>query len=54
MAVNPEALPEGADPEDVIAGPIWGLQLMLQIALGAEPEDGYYYNVYKEIKKSRT
>lgn len=46
MAINPEMVPEDVDPDEVIAGPIWSLQLMLDIALGNEPEEGYYYNEF--------
>ncbi len=46
MAINPEMVPEDVDPDEVIAGPIWSLQLMLDIALGNEPEEGYYYTEF--------
>ena len=46
MAINPEMVPEDVDPDEVIVGPIWSLQLMLDIALGNEPEEGYYYNEF--------
>ena len=46
MAINPEMVPDDVDPDEVIAGPIWSLQLMLDIALGNEPEEGYYYNEF--------
>jgi hypothetical protein len=48
-AIDPDMLPEGTDPEDVIPGTIMSLQLMLSIALGAEPEEGYYYNAFKKM-----
>jgi hypothetical protein len=48
MAINPEMVPESVNVDDVIPGPIWSLQLMLDIALGNEPEEGYYYNAFKE------
>lgn len=50
LGIDPEMLPEGANPSDVIPGPIWSLQLMLDIALGNEPEEGYYLNAFKNGK----
>ena len=49
-SIDPDILPEGTDPNEVIPGPIWSLQLMLDIALGNEPEEGYYHKVYNENK----
>ncbi|KMQ51961.1 hypothetical protein CHISP_1216 [Chitinispirillum alkaliphilum] len=46
MVINPDMVPENIDPEKVILGPIWSLQLMLDIALGNEPKEGYYYNEF--------
>lgn len=46
MAINPNLVPDNIDPDEVIPGPIWSLQLMLDIALGNEPEEGYYYNEF--------
>lgn len=50
LGIDPEMLPEGANPKDVIPGPIWSLQLMLDIALGNEPEEGYYFNEFTKKK----
>ena len=50
LAINPEMLPEGADPDEIIPGPVWSLQLLLDIALGNEPEEGYYYNAFMQRK----
>jgi hypothetical protein len=50
LAVNPEMLPDGADPGEIVPGPIWSLQLLLDIALGNEPEEGHYYNAYMQRK----
>ncbi len=47
-SIDPDMLPEGANADDVIPGVIWSLQLMFDIALGNEPEEGYYYNAFKE------
>jgi len=50
LATDPEMLPDGADPEEVIPGPIWSLQLLLDIALGNEPSEGYYYDGFMRNK----
>jgi len=50
VAIDPDMLPEGADTNGIIPGPIWSLQLMLDIALGNEPEEGYYYNSFMQRK----
>jgi hypothetical protein len=51
LSIDPKMLPEGANPDEVISGPIWSLQLMMDIARGNEPESGYYYNAFKQAKK---
>jgi hypothetical protein len=51
MAIDPEFLPDGATPEDVIPGVLMSLQLMLDIASGNEPQEGYYYKALKEKTK---
>ena len=48
LTINPEILPDGADPDEIIPGPVWSLQLLLDIALGNEPEEGYYYNAFMQ------
>ncbi len=48
IAIDPHMVPNDVDPDEVIPGPIWSLQLMLDIALGNEPEEGYYYNEFTE------
>ena len=47
-SINPDLLPEGTDPNEVVSSSIWSLQLMLDIALGNEPEAGYYLKAFKE------
>jgi hypothetical protein len=47
VAIDPEILPDGADSEEVISGRMVSIKLMLDIALGAEPEEGYYYKALK-------
>lgn len=49
-AIDPKVFPEGVKPEEVIPGPIWSLRLMLNIALGNEPEEGFYYNEFVNNK----
>jgi hypothetical protein len=51
LAIDPEMMPEDANVDDVIPGPILSLRLMLDVALGGEPEEGYYYNAYKTSAK---
>jgi len=48
MAINPDMVPDSVNEEDVIPGPIWSLRLMLDIALGNEPEEGYYFKAFKK------
>jgi hypothetical protein len=48
MAIDPKFLPDGATPEDVIPGVLMSLQLMLDVASGNEPQEGYYYKALKE------
>jgi hypothetical protein len=50
LAIDPDMLPEGTSPQDVIPGSVWSLQLLFDIALGNEPEEGYYYKSFKENK----
>jgi hypothetical protein len=50
LAIDPEMLPDGANPDEIIPGPIWSLQLLLDIALGNEPEDGFYYQAFMQRK----
>lgn len=50
LAINPDIAEKDVNLDEVIPGPIWSLQLMLDIALGNEPEEGYYYNAFEENK----
>lgn len=50
LAINPEMLPDGVNPGEIILGPIWSLQLLLDVALGNEPEEGYYYRAFIQRK----
>lgn len=51
MAINPDMVPEKGNVDDVIPGPMLSLRLMLDIALGNEPEEGYYYNAFKNASQ---
>jgi hypothetical protein len=46
MSVNPEFDGKEADAENVIPGPVMGLQLLLNIALGPEDEAKKYFNKF--------
>lgn len=54
LAIDPDMLPEGTNPDEVMIGPIWSLQLMLDIALGNEPEEGYYYKEFMQAKTNNS
>ncbi len=49
-AIDPSILPEETNPDEIIPGPILNLKLMLDIAMGNEPEEGYYYKAFNENK----
>lgn len=44
MAIDPDAYPEDLDLEQVIPGPVWSLQMLIDIALGSEEEARKYYD----------
>jgi hypothetical protein len=44
MAIDPDAYPEGLDLNEVVPGPIWTLQMLLDIALGPDEEARKYYD----------
>ncbi len=48
MAIDPEAYPEDLDLEQVIPGPVWSLQMLIDIALGPESEARKYYDHFIE------
>jgi hypothetical protein len=48
LAIDPEILPDGADPKDVIPASLMYLRLMLEIALTDESEASYYYEAFKK------
>jgi len=53
LAINPDIAEDDVNLDEVIPGPIWSLQLMLDIALGNEPEEGYYYKAFEENKPNK-
>lgn len=52
LSVQPEILPVGADPDEVIPGPMLTIRLMLEIALGTEPTEGFYYKKLMKMFES--
>ncbi|WP_429025716.1 hypothetical protein [Aeromonas media] len=44
MAIDPEAYPENLDLEQAIPGPVWSLQMLIDVALGPEEEAQKYYD----------
>lgn len=44
MEIDPEAYPEDLDLEQVIPGPVWSLQMLIDVALGPEEEACKYYD----------
>ncbi len=44
MAIDPEAYPEDLDLDQVIPGPIWSIQILIDVALGPEGEARKYYD----------
>ena len=52
MAINPEAYPEDLNLDEVIPGPIWTLQMLVDIALGPDELASKYYEHF--IANSKT
>ena len=44
MAIDPDSYPEDFDLEQVTPGPVWSLQMLIDIALGEESEAIKYYD----------
>lgn len=44
MAIDPKAYPEDLDLDQVIPGPVWSLQMIIDVALGPEEEARKYYD----------
>lgn len=56
LAINPESYPSDLDLDQVIPGPVWSLQMLIEIALGPEEEANKYYEYFvsnrKEVNKA--
>jgi len=48
MAIDPEAYPEDLDLDQVIPGPVWSLQMLIDVALGPKEVATKYYNYFVE------
>lgn len=48
MAIDPEAYPKDLDLDQVIPGPVWSLQMIIDVALGPEEEARKYYDHFVE------
>ncbi len=46
MAIDPEAYPEDLDLNEVVPGPVWSLQMLIDVALGPEEEAKKYYDYF--------
>ncbi|MFD3282727.1 hypothetical protein ACE41O_06305 [Alteromonas macleodii] len=46
LSIAPELYPENIDPKSVIPGPVWSLQMLINIALGPEDEAKKYYEQF--------
>lgn len=44
MAIDPEAYPKDLDLDQVTPGPVWSLQMLIDVALGPEDESRKYYD----------
>lgn len=43
MAIDPDAYPKDLDLDQVTPGPVWSLQMLIDVALGPEEEARKYY-----------
>jgi hypothetical protein len=48
MAISPDYDNQEIDEIGITPGPIMSIQLMIDIALGTEPSDGFYYSEFKK------
>ncbi|MDT4291920.1 hypothetical protein RO575_20340 [Methylomonas sp. MO1] len=46
MEIDPDAYPDDLDLRQVIPGPVWSLQMLIDIALGPEEEAQKYYEQF--------
>lgn len=44
MAIDPDAYPKDLDLDQVTPGPVWSLQMLIDVALGPEEEARKYYD----------
>lgn len=44
MAIDPDAYPEDLDLDEVTPGPVWSLQMLIDVALGSEEQAREYYD----------
>lgn len=51
MAIDPESYPPDLDLEQVIPGPVWSLQMLIEVALGPEKEANKYYEYFVSNRK---
>jgi uncharacterized protein YutE (UPF0331/DUF86 family) len=52
VATDPDNYDEQIDESGVKTGTLLLIQMMMDIAFGNEPEEGYYYNAFKNQKNS--
>lgn len=46
MAIDPESYPDDLDLNQVTPGPVWSLQMLIDVALGPEEEAQKYYDLF--------
>ncbi|HHY0422925.1 TPA: hypothetical protein ACVU4V_004660 [Vibrio parahaemolyticus] len=46
MAIDPEKFPPGLDLDHVSPGRVWGLQMLINTALGSEDDAIRFYNEF--------
>lgn len=46
MAIDPDSYPEDSEVKQVIPGPVWSLQMLIDVALGPEKEARKYYDQF--------
>lgn len=51
MAIDPEVYPHDLNLDEVVPGPIWSLQMLIDIALGPEDAARKYYDHFVENAK---
>jgi hypothetical protein len=48
MSIDPDAYPEDLDLNEVVPGPVWSLQMLIDVALGPEEKAKKYYEYFVE------